>query len=261
MTLEAQVENDVKIGNGNQIQFLNGNISGLMLPDIKVPNNIFEQKFGVDFKQKLNLEFGKPGNGTYFDIQTLLTLWSSGSKVGDSDAVLDFEFVSKDKDGKKVPVIIITGELQQIIGTSEGATKYLNVLLKFEIDLNKFNIDPASYLFTHNISQYLADKFDTLNLAMANSDKSKFVNTQDPKKLYEMIKTLCYTFLQVGSTQIIMELKGVNEEVGKRELENIYNGVYDVFSNKEIATTMVIGGSSALVVKIIRILGSIAIFA
>jgi hypothetical protein len=57
---------------------------------------------------------------------------------------------------------------------------------------------------------------------MANSDKSKFVNTQDPKKLYEMIKTLCYTFGQISLGIILTDFESSTEAEGWKEFENIF---------------------------------------
>ncbi|MGL5803645.1 MAG: N-acetylmuramoyl-L-alanine amidase family protein, partial [Cetobacterium sp.] len=237
ISLECQLEDDVKIPSGNQLQFLNGNLSGVILKNqINIPTNIFEQNFGDNFKQKLNFEFGKPGNGTYFDIQTLLTLWNSGSKVGDCDAILDFEFAWQDSNGSKAPVIMITGELQRILETTEKSTKYLNALLKFEIDLSKLNIDPASYLFTHNISQYLLDINHQLMYTLANVDKSKFANTQNPDKIYEILKTLSLTFGQVSLSEILNELKGNTEADGWKEFKNIFETIYSGTSETSIVT-------------------------
>lgn len=178
-------------------------------------------------------------------MQTILTLFSK-KDVG--DVALDFELTWKDEDSVKIPVITITAEVQRILLQSDKSTKYLNALLKIEIDISKLNIDPTSYLFTHNIDEYLSNIKDNLNYTMNNSDKSNLANTQNPQKLFEIIKTLCYTFLQVSLTQVIMEMKNINHEKAKEELRNLIKGQIDV---NAIGKAIITGGAITGTVYII----------
>ncbi|MGL5616593.1 MAG: hypothetical protein ACRDD2_10270 [Sarcina sp.] len=255
VTLECQVENDEKLPKGNELQFIDGNLSGIILNnEINIPNNVFAQKFGKDFIQKLNFEYGKPGNGTYLDLQTIATLWSDGNKVNDCDAALDFEFTWLEQNGEKVPVISVTAELQRIIEESKYSTKYINALLKIEIDLSKLNIDPASYLFTHNISQYLLNINQNINYELTHANLGEINETYNPQRIYEVIKTLCYTFLKICSTQILLEMKNIKHEDVLNAIETISEKFNERVNIQMIAKSLILIGFGGGTYKIMNLL-------
>lgn len=96
---------------------------------------------------------------------------------------------------------------------------------------------------------------------MDNSDKSNLANTQNPQKLFEVIKTLCYTFLQTGSYQVLMEMKETNKEEVEKEVKNIYNHIYDALTDKAIDTVILVSALTAGTIKGVRtILATMALF-
>ena len=73
-----------------------------------------------------------------------------------------------------------------------------------------------------------------------------------------MIKTLCYTFLQVGSTQIIMELENINHEKGLETLKDLFEG--QKIDMNAAGKSLIIGGATGGVLfTLVRVLTALGI--
>ena len=129
------------------------------------------------------------------------------TQVKDTDEGLIFTFAYE------------TQELLQGIST-DTSQYYLNTILSVSINMNKFNIDTTSYMFTHNMRECISTAIET--------ERNKLYNLKN-SKVTDFLGALINITIASGNYKIINTVLEFRQDLVNETYQKGLNGLADFY--------------------------------